>query len=267
MLYYVAASSSNLADALKRLSRYARLGNEALVVRSRQQPACSVELSYSGVQRHQDRHQMELLAFTCLRLCRKLVGRNFSPTSVKFIHHRPGDIGQIRRLFGCAVEFDCDTDEISFDIDVMGLPLVAADPFLNELMTKMCDDALAVRSGNVSPFRTVVENTIAPLLPHAEATTRTVAKRLGLSERTFARRLATEGLSFGEIPDQQRRDLALRYLEENLQASQIAWLLNRIVRRGNGPEQLSMVNQRSVDRLVSRRLSAVLGLGRADRVS
>jgi hypothetical protein len=152
MLYYVAASSSNLADALKRLSRYARLGNEALVVRSRQQPACSVELSYSGVQRHQDRHQMELLAFTCLRLCRKLVGRNFSPTSVKFIHHRPGDIGQIRRLFGCAVEFDCDTDEISFDIDVMGLPLVAADPFLNELMTKMCDDALAVRSGNVSPF-------------------------------------------------------------------------------------------------------------------
>ncbi|WP_246779208.1 helix-turn-helix transcriptional regulator [Rhizobium sp. RHZ01] len=84
---------------------------------------------------------------------------------------------------------------------------------------------MTVRSTNVSPFRTVVENTIAPLSPHAEATTRTVAKRLGLSERTFARRLATEGLSFGEILDQHRRELALRYLEENLQASQIAWLL------------------------------------------
>ncbi|WP_223217108.1 helix-turn-helix domain-containing protein [Rhizobium cauense] len=107
----------------------------------------------------------------------------------------------------------------------MELPLVAADPYLNQLMMKMCDETMAVRSTNISPFRTIVENTNAPLLPHAEATTRTVAKRLGLSERTFARRLATEGLSFGEILDQQRRDLALRYLGEDLQASQIAWLL------------------------------------------
>jgi AraC-like DNA-binding protein len=37
--------------------------------------------------------------------------------------------------------------------------------------------------------------------------------------------LAAEGLSFGEILDQLRRDLAVRYLQENLQASQIAWLL------------------------------------------
>lgn len=225
MLYYVAASSPDLGDALYRISRYARLGNEALVLRLQQKQNWSVELSYSGLPRHQDRHQMELFAYSCLRLCRRLVGRNFSPVSVKFIHHRSGDTGQIRRLFGCDIEFDADVDEISFDIRMMELPLVAADPYLNQLMMKMCDETMAVRSTNISPFRTIVENTIAPLLPHAEATTRTVAKRLGLSERTFARRLATEGLSFGEILDQQRRDLALRYLGEDLQASQIAWLL------------------------------------------
>lgn len=142
-----------------------------------------------------------------------------------FVHHRSGDLGQIRRRFGYNVEYDANADEILFDIDVLELPLVAADPFLNELMLKMCDEAMAVRSTNVSPLRTLVENTIAPLLPHSEATTAKVAKRLGLSERTFARRLAAEGLRFGEILDQQRRDLALRYLEEDLQASQIAWLL------------------------------------------
>jgi AraC-like DNA-binding protein len=62
-------------------------------------------------------------------------------------------------------------------------------------------------------------------LPHAEANTKSVAERLGLSERTFARRLAAEKLSFGEILDQLRRDLALRYRQEDLQASQIVWLL------------------------------------------
>ena len=47
-----------------------------------------------------------------------------------------------------------------------------------------------------------------------------------MSERTFARRLAAEGLSFRAILDELRRDLAVGYLEETqLQISQIAWLL------------------------------------------
>jgi len=47
-----------------------------------------------------------------------------------------------------------------------------------------------------------------------------------MSERTFARRLTEEGLRFGEVLDEMRRDMAIRYLEEdNLQATQIAWLL------------------------------------------
>ncbi|WP_457302367.1 helix-turn-helix transcriptional regulator, partial [Phyllobacterium sp. P5_D12] len=99
------------------------------------------------------------------------------------------------------------------------------DPHLNEIMVKLCEDTLAARASNVSPFRTLVENTIAPLLPHAEANAAIVARRLGLSERTFARRLAADGVSFGEILDSLRREMALSYLQEGLQASQIAWLL------------------------------------------
>jgi hypothetical protein len=44
MLYYVAASSHDLGDALKRLSRYVRLGNEALVVHLKEGSDCSMEL-------------------------------------------------------------------------------------------------------------------------------------------------------------------------------------------------------------------------------
>lgn len=225
MLYYVAACSRHLGDAFRRIERYVRLGNEAVVIRLKERPVCSVELSYAGVQRHQDRHQMELLAFAFVRLCRRVAGRNLAPTKVKFIHHRSGDLNQIRRAFGCEVEFDANVDEITFDAKVMELALVGEDPFLNDLIVTMCDEAIAVRSTNVSSLRIVVENIVAPLLPHAEASTRIVAQRLGISERTFARRLAAEGLSFGEILDQLRRDLALRYLEEDLQASQIAWLI------------------------------------------
>ncbi|BCH22519.1 HTH-type transcriptional regulator VirS [Mesorhizobium sp. L-8-10] len=225
MLYYVASSSHRLGDALARLQRYSRIGNEALVVQIERGVAGCVRLSYTGAPRHRDSHFMEFAILVLLRLSRHLVGRELVPTAASFIHHRSGDLRGTRRALGCDVQFGACADEISFDAASFDLPLAGDDPFLNRLMVTMCEEAMAARSSNLSPFRTTVENAIAPLLPHAEADSKTVAGKVGLSERTFARRLAAEGLSFRSILDDLRRDLALRYLGENLQASQIAWLL------------------------------------------
>nr|WP_255628046.1 AraC family transcriptional regulator [Phyllobacterium sp. KW56] len=224
MLYYVAASSERLGDALKRLDRYERIANEALDLRIVKSSGGSVELLYHGVPRHIDRHLMESFAVALVRLCRHLLGRKIVPLSVSFMHHR-ADGRKIQQLLGCEVSFDAHVDEINFDASVMDLPLLGYDPYLNDLMVKSCDEAIAARASSANAFRTEVENTIRPLLPHGEAQARTVAQKLNLSERTFARRLAAEGLSFGEILDQMRRDLALRYLEQNLRASDITWRL------------------------------------------
>lgn len=226
MLYYAAASSRTFGEALQRIARYARLTNEALSIRVDKTSVCRIGLTYAGVPRHVDRQQMECLALALLRLCRHITGKKLTPLSVSFVHHRSGNLDKMRRLFGCDIEFDAYADEMHFDPAVLALPLVNSDPFLNKMMVEVGEEAVSVRTSNTSPFRTVVENTIAPLLPHAEASARLVAKRLGMSERTFARRLAAEDLSFGEILNQLRRDMAIRYLEEDsLQASQVAWLL------------------------------------------
>lgn len=226
MLYYVAASSLTLGDGLRRIGRYARVGNEALTVQVDKAPTCRIGLSYAGVARHLDRHQMECFMFALLRLCREITGRKLTPLGVSFAHHRSGNLEKMRRLFGCDIEFDAYGDEMRFDPTVLAIPLVKADPFLNEIMGAMGEEALSARPSNSSAFRALVENSIVPLLPHAEANARAVARRLGMSERTFARRLSQEGLSFGEILNDMRRDMAMRYLEDdNLQTSQIAWLL------------------------------------------
>jgi AraC-like DNA-binding protein len=226
MLYYVAASSHCLGDALRRLERYAQAANHALILRMHKGSTFRLALSYAGVPRHLDRHQMESFALTLVRLCRQLVGHRISPLVANFVHQRSGDLRRARNLLGCDVNFGADSDELIFDHALLDRTLVAADPFLNRLMVENCEQAMAARPTNVGPFRTIVENTIAPLLPHAEASAKKVAGSLGLSERTFARRLAAEGLSFGAILDDLRRDLAIRHLEEpGLQISQIAWLL------------------------------------------
>jgi AraC-like DNA-binding protein len=53
-----------------------------------------------------------------------------------------------------------------------------------------------------------------------------IARMLGMSQRSLARRLSSEGLNFSELLDNLRADLADRYLaEESLSITQIAWLL------------------------------------------
>ena len=106
------------------------------------------------------------------------------------------------------------------------LPLIHADPYLNNLLLKYCEAAITDRRGNVSQVRTRVENAISSLLPHGRAVVDDVARSLGMSKRTLARKLSDEGLNFTEILQQQRRDLADRYLDDpKLHISKIAWLL------------------------------------------
>jgi AraC-like DNA-binding protein len=53
-----------------------------------------------------------------------------------------------------------------------------------------------------------------------------VARSLGMSKRTLARKLSDEGLNFTDVLQQLRRDLAVRYLDDSqLHISKIAWLL------------------------------------------
>jgi AraC-like DNA-binding protein len=226
LLYYVMASSQTLGDGLKRVARYSRITNEALVVGYREGNRLVVSLSYSGVSRHSDRHQMEFCMFGLLRICRMLTGQNIVPQYFSIAHHRAEGASEMARFVGTKVEFGADRDEFALNVDARELPLTHADTHLNDLLLKYCEAALADRRGDTSQLRTRVENAISSLLPHGRVLVEDVARSLGMSKRTLARRLSDEGLNFTDILQQLRRDLAVRYLDDRkLHVSKIAWLL------------------------------------------
>jgi AraC-like DNA-binding protein len=226
LLYYVMASSQTLGDALKRVARYSRITNEALVVGYREGNRLIVSLSYSGVPRHSDRHQIEFCMFGVLRICRILTGHNVIPQHFSISHGRSGDNSEMARFVGRKVEFGADADEFSLNVNARELPLIHADTHLNGLLLKYCEAALADRRDDLSQLRTRVENAISTMLPHGRVLMEDVARSLGMSERTLARKLSDEGLNFTEILQQLRRDLAVRYLDDRkLHVSKIAWLL------------------------------------------
>jgi AraC-like DNA-binding protein len=130
------------------------------------------------------------------------------------------------RFVGTKVEFGADRDEFALNLEERELPLIHSDPYLNDLLLKYCEAALGARRGDKSQLRTRVENAISPLLPHGRVLAEDIARSLGMSERTLARKLSDEGLNFTEILQELRRDLATRYLDDRkLHVSKIAWLL------------------------------------------
>jgi hypothetical protein len=150
LLYYVMASSRTLGDALKRVARYSRITNEAIVVGYRQANRLVVGLSYSGVPRHSDRHQMEFCLFGVLRVCRMLTGQNLVPQHFSISHHRSEAVPEMARFVGTKVEFGAEADEFALNLDARELPLTHADPYLNDLLVKYCEAALADRRNGTS---------------------------------------------------------------------------------------------------------------------
>jgi AraC-like DNA-binding protein len=225
-LYYVSASSGTLGDALYRLARYSGIVNEGVAPKLLDGGNFGISFHYVGVGRHLDRHQIEFFMTILVRLCRHLTGVRLVPTRVRLTHRLEGDPSELTEFFGAKVEFGASVDEVLFEPAIRNMPVVSADHYLNKILIKCCDEALDRRPSKRGPFRASVENAIVPLLPHGKAKLDEIARRLGVSERTLARRLAAERLTFSGVLERLKFDLAERYLaDKDLSISQVAWLL------------------------------------------
>jgi len=227
LLYYVPASSDTLGEALRRVMRYGSMTNESIFAKYIEGKDIRIVFSYVGFPRHSDRHQIECLLTVVIRMCREMTGRPVAPSRVSLVHRRrAGNFSELAAFFGCDVEFGAIVDELVFPPSIANIPIVSADPYLNKVLIANCEEALSRHPLKRGPFRSVVENAIAPLLPHGNAHASEIASRCGLSPRTFVRRLTSESLTFSEVLNDLRRDLAAQYLaDRGLSISQIAWLL------------------------------------------
>jgi AraC-like DNA-binding protein len=226
LLYYVLASTDYLGLALMRAARFSTILNEGVRISYRQGRNDVVSYDYVGVSRAQDRHQIEFFVVILLRLCRQLTGRNVVPLRIGLSHHRKTVPAKFRAIFGCEVEFAASRDEVVFPARARLLPIINADPYLNSILLQYCEESLARRGQKSGHWRANVENILARLLPHGEATPERVAQSLGVSRRTLARRLASENVTFMDVMHELRLQLARQYLAQSgFQIAEVAWLL------------------------------------------
>ena len=226
ILFYLAASSVTVAEALERLARYSATTNEQIrlaIARQKEETLLTFRRVPALDEPHRQHSEMVALAFN--RVLRRLTNRDFAPSRMTFAHKRDSDLREIHRILRCPVEFAQVIDSWLLPQSVMELQIVSEDSHLLEILEAHADELLAARR-SAAGLRGLVEDRLLSVLPSGKVQAAEVAKQLGMSERSFRRHLTEEHTSYGEVLDRLRKRLALRYLEdERVSLQQIAWLL------------------------------------------
>jgi len=131
------------------------------------------------------------------------------------------------KFFGVPIQGNQPFNELVFDQEVLDLPNVREDldPNLDTVLEKMIQPLLVAATAKLSIKEScfqVIQGQLHRGAPKVED----IAGALGLSTRTFQRKLADAGLSFSEMIQETRRELAEKYLEQSeISITDIAYML------------------------------------------
>jgi AraC-like DNA-binding protein len=169
------------------------------------------------------RHPVELSLGSLMAMLRWFLGAGWSPREVRFSHGAPRQLDLHRRLFGCPLEFGCESDCVVLrraDLDQPG-------PFSDIHLARYAKDFLDLLApGQHAPTSLSVRRSMEVLLPQGRCTIEDVAAQMGTSSRTLQRRLAAESAEFSLLLNEVRRALASRYLgDPRYPVGQVAGLL------------------------------------------
>jgi AraC-like DNA-binding protein len=139
-----------------------------------------------------------------------VLGASFPSRAMFFPYEAPPHAGAYRRTFACPVNFDSDVMEWHFDASVLEAPCPNASSMTAGLCRDFCERIVS-SGGAQTPLQ---RETRAVCLDTQgrNATAARVAATLGLSLRTFHRRLRAQDVTFQQLLDQVRSSVAIEYL-------------------------------------------------------
>ncbi|MEW6461257.1 AraC family transcriptional regulator [Ectopseudomonas khazarica] len=224
VLSYLLQSSATLGDALTAALRYQRLGGEGGELQVEEQDD-TLSLLYRPLYPQHPATRIRVLAMMACWVQTTLpLLDGFRLLDVRFRHPQPDDLAPYDDVFDCPLHFACDDYAIVLPRDLCQLPLIQANPPLQQLLRQHAE-ALLARLPSASLSARVI-GLLGEQLAHGEPDRAELARALALSERTLQRRLADEGCSYQQLLADTRRQLAEQHLRDGrLPATEIAWLL------------------------------------------
>jgi len=251
MLTYAILNAPTVGTALRNFERYARSHFQGpritlTVDKDEAWLAFLVDVR-DAVPRRQ---HAELAAVIGLRIMRRLIGNpDWHPRRVLFAHDRPRDTSEHERILGAPVWFrQLAHMALIFDAADLERPVPDADRRLLPIIERHLHELLG-KSDPDSAWLDEVRAAIASLICDGHPKIGGVARRFGMSVRTFQRRLDQHRVVFKDLVDSVRRELSLRYVADGrTPLTDVAFLVGyselsafgRAFRRWTGSTPLTM---------------------------
>jgi len=159
-----------------------------------------------------------------LQVGRALNGEPMRVKQLKLSYHSPGQEQCYRDLVGCEPEFGARQTEIVISSPHLDHPLRHNSDELSEICLQHCSKIMRQNvkgSPVLSRLRSILLRNSGDLPTIAAS-----ADALGMSERTLRRRLSDAGLTYQQVLDEFRCDLATEYfISAQMKPKQVAYLL------------------------------------------
>lgn len=218
-------AAPDLMGSFSRVERYARLWTSVVEYELRDDPRGTLFILHrAGPRRLGMRLSNEATLASGVSLARQVSPVPFSPLEVMVRHPAPATTGHHERWFGCPVRFDADLDALLISPEALARPNILGDEGISRYLISHLDaelseiadeDSLAVRT----------KDAIAQALSEGAPKMDRIARGLGLSARSFHRRLSEQGMSFQALTEETRRELAEGLLrDERYSLAEIAFL-------------------------------------------
>jgi len=223
---YVLTQSDNLAGSLETTCRYGRLVDEGSLprlIRTARTAALSYAIAPVFLACQQG---PESVGATVVQFLRMVLEPEFVPVSVKLPTPRTERTPVLEKFFRIPIQHTGGASVVvEMPIELLDRPCPGADPLLAGYLRKTAD-ALLSQVGSATSLTQDVARRIAEKLGTGEPSQATIARQVGLSERTLQRRLQAEGTSFQGILEDARRSIALGYLaDRRFAAYEVSFML------------------------------------------
>ncbi|MEM9342160.1 MAG: AraC family transcriptional regulator [Pseudomonadota bacterium] len=218
-------AAPNLLGSYARVARYARLWTSFNQYELQETDAGHLFIEHrNGERRLGMRLSIEADLASGVSLSRQVSASPFAPIAVYFQHPAPAQTAQHEAYFGCPVHFGADKDAMLLSHHSLAEPNILGDEGITQFLETHLDQELSQIDDHPS-LSAQTKDEIARALSEGLPKMAHIAQRLGMSVRSFHRRLAEQGVSFQTLTEETRREIAIGMLnDERYVLSEIAFM-------------------------------------------
>ena len=208
---YLMQQSNTVFEALTALSKYLSIHTTAPVKIEDYGRLSSI--NYINILPfNRQSYTNEVAMAQAMVVMKAICGNQFKPEALHFNHTRMSDITQYKKIFRAPIYFEQTRTELIYDSALNKQTILKADPLLKEILIKQIEQ---IQTDESDDIQNQIENLIRRSLQSQRYQIEHIANNLSMHPRTLQRKLKEAGISYSEVVENIRKEVATERLENS----------------------------------------------------